>query len=99
MTTRVRKDSFRVFRATRNANLCGVCSATSFFLKIGRLNRENSQEIDEGDIQALDALHSSNAGERKTLADIIFSKLESSAGQTAVIRTSNQGTSTLCLFL
>ncbi|KAI0288277.1 Bystin-domain-containing protein [Russula brevipes] len=42
------------------------------------------QEIDERDIRALDALHSSNAGERKTLADLIFSKLE---GQTTVIRT------------
>jgi essential nuclear protein 1 len=61
-----------------------------FFFWIGRLNRENSQEIDEGDIQALDALHSSNAGERRTLADIIFSKLESNAGQTAVIRVSNR---------
>ncbi len=86
MTTRVRKKSFRVFRATKNANLCGV---TPFF-EFANLNRENSQEIDEGDIQALDALHSSNAGERKTLADIIFSKLESSTGQTAVIRASNR---------
>jgi hypothetical protein len=60
------------------------------FFCIGRLNRETSQEIDEDDIQALDAFHSSNAGECKTLADIIFSKLESSAGQTAVIRMSNQ---------
>ena len=48
------------------------------------------QEIDEGDIQALDALHSSNAGERRTLADIIFAKLESGTGQTAVIRASNR---------
>ena len=54
------------------------------------LTKEKKKEIDEGDIQALDALHSSNAGERKTLADIIFSKLESSAGQTAVIRASNR---------
>ncbi|KAN0124284.1 Bystin domain containing protein [Russula decolorans] len=53
-------------------------------------DEEREFEIDEGDIQALDALHSSNAGERKTLADIIFSKLESSAGQTAVIRASNR---------
>ncbi|KAI0253114.1 Bystin-domain-containing protein [Lactifluus subvellereus] len=50
----------------------------------------DEDEIDEGDIQALDALHSSNAGERKTLADLIFSKLESGTGQSAVIRTSNQ---------
>ncbi|KIJ26986.1 hypothetical protein M422DRAFT_216042 [Sphaerobolus stellatus SS14] len=33
-------------------------------------------EIDEGDIQTLGALLPSNAGERRTLADIIFSKLE-----------------------
>jgi hypothetical protein len=89
MTTRVMKKSFRVFRATKNANLCGV-TPPFFFFEFADLNRENSQEIDEGDIQALDALHSSNAGERKTLADIIFSKLESSTGQTAVIRASNR---------
>ena len=47
------------------------------------------QEIDEGDIRVLDALHSSNAGERKTLADLIFSKLENSPGQTVVVRTSH----------
>ncbi len=58
------------------------------FLKSADLT-ENSQEIDEGDIQALDALHSSNSGERKTLADLIFSKLEGSTGQTAV-RASNR---------
>ncbi|KAI0299724.1 Bystin-domain-containing protein [Multifurca ochricompacta] len=44
---------------------------------------ERELEIDESDIQALDALHSSNAAERKTLADIIFSKLESITGQAA----------------
>jgi hypothetical protein len=54
-----------------------------------------SQEIDEGDIQALDALHSANAGERKTLADLIFSKLESGTG--VVMHTSKQCTSHLCL--
>jgi hypothetical protein len=72
----------------RNANSCVVGSV--FFL--ARLSRY-SQEIDEGDIQTLDALHSSNAGERKTLADLIFAKLESGAGQTAVIRASNRCTS------
>ena len=34
------------------------------------------QEVDEGDLRTLDALLPSNAGERRTLADIIFSKLE-----------------------
>lgn len=33
--------------------------------------------MDSGDIQALDALLPSNSGERRTLADIIFAKLES----------------------
>jgi hypothetical protein len=50
------------------------------------------QEIDEGDIQALDVLHSSNAGERRTLADLIFSKLESGGAPTAIIRTSSRCT-------
>jgi essential nuclear protein 1 len=59
------------------------------FFFLARLSR-CAQEIDESDIQALDALHSSNAGERRTLADIIFAKLESGAGQTAVIRASNR---------
>lgn len=51
------------------------------------------QEIDEGDIQALDKLHPSHAVERKTLADLIFSKLESGGGQTAIIKASNRCTS------
>ncbi|KAJ7192545.1 Bystin-domain-containing protein [Mycena haematopus] len=34
-------------------------------------------EIDEEDLETLDALHPHNAGERRTLADIIFAKLES----------------------
>ncbi|OCH95873.1 cell adhesion protein byn-1 [Obba rivulosa] len=33
-------------------------------------------EVDEGDLKTLDVLLPSNAGERRTLADIIFSKLE-----------------------
>ncbi|KAF7301586.1 hypothetical protein MIND_00724100 [Mycena indigotica] len=33
-------------------------------------------EIDEGDLETLDALHPHNAGERRTLADIIFAKLD-----------------------
>lgn len=52
-------------------------------------DEERELEIDEGDIRVLDALHSSNAGERRTLADLIFSKLESSPGQTTVVRTSH----------
>jgi essential nuclear protein 1 len=33
------------------------------------------QEIDEEDLQALDHLRPPDAGERKTLADLIFAKL------------------------
>ena len=35
------------------------------------------QEIDAGDLETLDALLPANAGERKTLADLIFAKLDS----------------------
>ena len=35
------------------------------------------QEIDSGDLETLDALLPANAGERKTLADLIFAKLDS----------------------
>ncbi|KAG1753159.1 Bystin-domain-containing protein [Suillus lakei] len=38
---------------------------------------EDMFHLDSGDIQALDALLPSNSGERRTLADIIFAKLES----------------------
>lgn len=38
---------------------------------------EDMFQLDSGDIQALDALLPSNSGERRTLADIIFAKLES----------------------
>ncbi|KAF5393617.1 hypothetical protein D9757_000408 [Collybiopsis confluens] len=42
-------------------------------------------EIDAGDMQTLDTLLPHNSGERKTLADIIFAKLDSS-GNAAVIQ-------------
>jgi len=38
---------------------------------------EEEYEIDAGDMETLDALLPSNAGERKTLADLIFAKLDS----------------------
>ncbi|KIK42739.1 hypothetical protein CY34DRAFT_804569 [Suillus luteus UH-Slu-Lm8-n1] len=38
---------------------------------------EDMFQLDSGDIQALDTLLPSNSGERRTLADIIFAKLES----------------------
>lgn len=52
------------------------------------------QEVDEGDLRTLDALLPANAGERRTLADIIFAKLES--GETeeqeaAVIQKTHRG--------
>lgn len=50
------------------------------------------QEIDEGDMETLDALHPHNAGERRTLADIIFAKLESGETENAaVIKKVQQG--------
>ncbi|KAF8914150.1 cell adhesion protein byn-1 [Gymnopilus junonius] len=38
---------------------------------------EEEYEIDAGDMETLDALLPTNAGERKTLADLIFAKLDS----------------------
>lgn len=51
------------------------------------------QEVDEGDLRTLDALLPANAGERRTLADIIFSKLENDDGeeQTTVIQKTHRG--------
>ncbi|KII96008.1 hypothetical protein PLICRDRAFT_98163 [Plicaturopsis crispa FD-325 SS-3] len=52
---------------------------------------EEVLEIDADDMEALDHLLPSNAGERKTLADIIFAKLENGeADKTAVIKKSHQ---------
>ncbi|KAI0313258.1 cell adhesion protein byn-1 [Amylostereum chailletii] len=53
------------------------------FLDLDR--EEDDLDIDAGDIEALDALLPPNAGERKTLADLIFAKLDG-AGEAAVIR-------------
>ncbi|KAF8743811.1 hypothetical protein AX14_000221 [Amanita brunnescens Koide BX004] len=53
---------------------------------------EEEFQIDSGDLKTLDALLPPNAGERRTLADIIFSKLTS--GETtnvAMIQKVNQG--------
>ncbi|KAF8211551.1 Bystin-domain-containing protein [Mycena galopus ATCC 62051] len=49
-------------------------------------------EIDEEDLETLDALHPHNAGERRTLADIIFAKLESGETEqnTTVIKKVHQ---------
>ncbi|KAJ7667609.1 Bystin-domain-containing protein [Mycena polygramma] len=53
-----------------------------------RLDDEDVEEIfeiDEGDLETLDALHPHNAGERRTLADIIFAKLESGETENAAV--------------
>ncbi|EPT03099.1 hypothetical protein FOMPIDRAFT_1047090 [Fomitopsis schrenkii] len=47
-------------------------------------------EVDEGDLKTLDALLPANAGERRTLADIIFSKLDDMESGTTVIRKVEQ---------
>ncbi|TFY80521.1 hypothetical protein EWM64_g3492 [Hericium alpestre] len=52
---------------------------------------EHELQIDSGDIKALDSLLPPNAGERKTLADLIFAKLDSASGSgTAVIQPSGE---------
>ncbi|THG99564.1 hypothetical protein EW026_g2814 [Hermanssonia centrifuga] len=48
-------------------------------------------EVDESDLKTLDALLPANAGERRTLADIIFAKLESKdAEKSTVIQKTHQ---------
>ncbi|KZT13102.1 cell adhesion protein byn-1 [Laetiporus sulphureus 93-53] len=48
-------------------------------------------EVDENDMKTLDALLPANAGERRTLADIIFAKLEDfESGQTTIIRKTSE---------
>ncbi|KAF9042573.1 Bystin-domain-containing protein [Hymenopellis radicata] len=42
-------------------------------------------EIDEGDMEALDSLLPANSGQRQTLADIIFAKLNSADTQNAAV--------------
>ncbi|KAF8897176.1 Bystin-domain-containing protein [Infundibulicybe gibba] len=52
---------------------------------------EQAFQIDSGDMETLDALLPPNAGERRTLADIIFAKLDGSeADNTAVINKAQQ---------
>ncbi|KAI0260531.1 Bystin-domain-containing protein [Gloeopeniophorella convolvens] len=57
-------------------------------------DEERELEIDAGDIQALDALHPPGAGARKTLADLIFAKLDAGQGPSpaAVIRAADERT-------
>ncbi|KAI0052588.1 Bystin-domain-containing protein [Auriscalpium vulgare] len=52
--------------------------------------QEHELQIDSSDIKALDSLLPPNAGERKTLADIIFAKLDNPQSQTAIIRSSGE---------
>ncbi|KJA24624.1 hypothetical protein HYPSUDRAFT_38694 [Hypholoma sublateritium FD-334 SS-4] len=52
---------------------------------------EEEYEIDAGDMEALDAFLPANAGERKTLADLIFAKLDSGeVTSTAAIKKVHQ---------
>ncbi|KAJ3503271.1 hypothetical protein NLJ89_g8507 [Agrocybe chaxingu] len=52
---------------------------------------EEEYEIDPEDMEALDALHPANAGERRTLADLIFAKLDSGeVNSTAAIQKVHQ---------
>ncbi|KAF7978307.1 hypothetical protein HWV62_909 [Athelia sp. TMB] len=61
-------------------------------LAYGDEDIEEVMEIDADDMDTLDALLPKNAGERKTLADIIFAKLESADTQSgaAIIKTAQQ---------
>lgn len=52
------------------------------------------QQLDSADVHALDTLLPHNSGERRTLADVIFSKLENSkSGNVSVIQKIQQGPS------
>jgi hypothetical protein len=52
----------------------------------------DSQQIDSGDMQTLDTLLPANVGERRTLADIIFAKLDSGEkSNAAIIQKAHQG--------
>ncbi|KIL00460.1 hypothetical protein PAXRUDRAFT_129826 [Paxillus rubicundulus Ve08.2h10] len=52
---------------------------------------EDMFQLDSGDIQALDTLLPANSGERRTLADVIFSKLhDSQSGNVTVIQKVHQ---------
>ncbi|KIJ19847.1 hypothetical protein PAXINDRAFT_126034 [Paxillus involutus ATCC 200175] len=52
---------------------------------------EDMFQLDSGDIQALDTLLPANSGERRTLADVIFSKLhDSQSGNVTVIQKVQQ---------
>lgn len=52
------------------------------------------QQLDSADIHALDTLLPRNSGERRTLADVIFSKLENNkSGNVTVVQKVPQGSS------
>ena len=58
-----------------------------------KINYDN-QEIDESDMQTLDSLLPKSSGDRRTLADVIFAKLQEgeTANNVAVIQKSQRGT-------
>ncbi len=56
------------------------------------MSEATEQEIDAGDMETLDALLPANSGERKTLADLIFAKLDGAGTpNAAVIQKTRQG--------
>ncbi|EPQ59515.1 Bystin-domain-containing protein [Gloeophyllum trabeum ATCC 11539] len=56
------------------------------FSEMGADEAAQEFQIDSGDLQTLDTLLPTNVGERRTLADIIFSKLEGGITETVKIR-------------
>ena len=67
----------------KSTSLCVRC-ASSF----SRPLLPRSQQIDAGDSHTLDSLLPANSGERKTLADLIFAKLDNVNSNSAVIKPS-----------
>lgn len=61
-----------------------------------RASHTKWQQLDSADVHALDTLLPHNSGERRTLADVIFSKLENNkSGNVTVIQKVQQGLSSI----
>ena len=74
--------------------------AETMFVSLSRCRSDRpshvKQQLDSVDVRALDTLLPPNSGERRTLADVIFSKLENSkTGNVSVIQKVQQGYSSL----
>lgn len=73
---------------------------SKIFNLMTHLDDIRSQEVDEDDMKALDVMLPTNAGERRTLADIIFSKLDNlEAGKPDAALEKRHGTSSLHMSL